>query len=539
MQSRFQLFIRTVLIVLTLTSCGRKSTDPIETVAQPDPKGILYMRLGAEPTILNPILYTDTSSGSIIGLVFNGLLRVNSDLDFEPELAASYNISDGGKRITFYLKKNVFWHDGHPFTAEDVKFTFDTILNPQTNTVRRSDYIIDGKPIQFKISDPHTVEVHLPKPFAPILEALSMGIIPKHLLEHEDINTAPFNHRPIGTGPFKFKTLMTGQYAQVIRNDTYFGDKPKLNEILLKNIPDQNTATIAFEKGEIDDTGLLPKDYERMRHSGKWNVFHYSNLGYTYMGFNLKDPLFSNPTVRAAFSHALNRDAMVANILRGHGQPLHLPSSPSLWAHPPTENRLSFSYDPAKSKALLESAGYRWNPQSGLMEKNGTPLRFTLLTNKGNKIREQAAQIIQQQLKAVGVGVDIQLLEWKSFIKILNDPSGPKKFQAAMLGWSLGIDPDAYSIWHSSQYPKGFNFIGYKNPKVDRLLNEGREELDREKRKIIYHELFNEIGKDVPYLFLFNEDSLVGINKRVFGLSKPGPAGLFNKIENVFVTLTP
>ena len=179
--------------------------------------------------------------------------------------------------------------------------------------------------------------------------------------------------------------------------------------------------------------------------------------------------------------------------------------------------------------------GFKYNEKTRYYEVDDQPIKFTVMTSKGSPTGEKTAQIIQQFLKAVGVQLDIQLMEWKSFLKVINAQETPKEFEAVMLGWSLGVDPDGYSIWHSSQYPKGFNFIGYENGQVDTLLKRGRTEMNKERRKGVYHELFNLIAEDAPYLFLTHSQSLSAINKRVKGLSKPGPAGLFNRIENIYV----
>jgi peptide/nickel transport system substrate-binding protein len=194
-----------------------------------------------------------------------------------------------------------------------------------------------------------------------------------------------------------------------------------------------------------------------------------------------------------------------------------------------------YKYNPIVAKKMLEKAGFTYNSKTQLMEKYGKPFEFTVITNKGNKEREKAAQIIQQYLAQVGIKMNIQLLEWSAFIKILNSPQMPKNFDAVLLGWSLSIDPDMYELWHSSEYPKGFNLGGYKDKRVDELLEKGRTEINREKRKGIYKELYLKIANDQPYYFLYYPESVVGINKRVKGLSKPGPAGVMPNIEKVWV----
>ena len=242
----------------------------------------LNLNLGAEPSFLNPILHSDSASSSVSGLLFNGLMKVNSDLEIEPDLAESYTISKNGLIYTIKLKPSIFFHDGHPLDAEDVVFTFQTILNPKTNTVRRSNYQINGKNIRFESIDSLTVKISLPEPFSPFLTNLTMGILPKHLLENEDINTSDFNRNPIGTGPFKFVDWRPSQYVKLERNDQYFYKKAKVPGILMKIIPDKNTARISLQKGEIDiEGGVQAKDVTLLEKETHLNLYDYYSLGYT------------------------------------------------------------------------------------------------------------------------------------------------------------------------------------------------------------------------------------------------------------------
>ena len=195
-------------------------------------------------------------------------------------------------------------------------------------------------------------------------------------------------------------------------------------------------------------------------------------------------------------------NAIVKGVLKSFGVPANIPSSPVLWSYPDEANIPKFNYDPKKAKDLLRLAGFILNKETNILEKDGVPFSFKIITNKGNKNREKSAQVIQKMLADIGIEVGIQLLEWSSFIKIVNANQSPKEYDAVILGWSLGLDPDGYSIWHSSQYPQGFNFIGYNNPKVDALLEKGRTTIDQNERKSIYKMIYQDIGKDVPYLFL-------------------------------------
>jgi peptide/nickel transport system substrate-binding protein len=298
-----------------------------------DPNGILRFGLGGEVSVLNPILSTDTASSAVEGLIFSGLVKVNEKLEMIPDLAERWAVSRDGKTWVFYLKKNVKWHDGVEFTAEDVKFTFDAILNPKINSVRRSDYIIDGQPIKFRVIDKFTLQAILPKPFAPFLTHTGMGIIPRHLLEGKDINTAEFNRKPVGTGPFKFREWQTGDHVTLVRNPDYYSGNPLLAGVNFKIIPDENSQLVALEAGEIDDAGIPPKDYSRMKAVKGIKVFEYDALLYTYLGFNQANPKFADKRVRQALAYATDKNQLVSLIFRGLASPAYAPSAPISWAY--------------------------------------------------------------------------------------------------------------------------------------------------------------------------------------------------------------
>lgn len=504
----------------------------IPLASQADENGTILFSLGGEPSVLNPVLSLDTSSSAVEGPIFNGLIKFNSSLEAIPDLAERWDISRDGKVWTFYLKKNVFWHDGQPFTSADVKFTFDAILNPKVNSVRRSDYMIDGQPIEFIAQSKYVFQAVLPKPFAPFLTHMAMGIIPEHALAGKDINTAEFNRNPIGTGPFKFVEWHSGDYLKLARNEKYFAGKPMLSQIIYKIIPDENTSLLALESGEIDESGIPAKDLNRMLKVKHLNVFAYDSLLYTYLGLNLDRPIFQDKRVRQALAFATDKNQLISLIFKGMAEPAFCPSAPVSWAY--SDDVEKYPYNMNKAKALLEEAG--WKLADNYYQKDGKPFEFTVLTNQGNKDREKAAVILQQQYKKVGIKMNIRVMEWSSLLKIIDSPRPPKDFDAVIIGWSLGLDPDDYSIWHSSQYPAGFNFIKYVNPEVDRLLEEGRTTMQRDERKKIYARLNRIISEDQPYIFLWYPKVIDGIDRRVGGLSKPGPAGMMVDIEKVFVT---
>jgi peptide/nickel transport system substrate-binding protein len=239
------------------------------------------------------------------------------------------------------------------------------------------------------------------------------------------------------------------------------------------------------------------------------------------MGYNLTNQLFSDVKVRQALSYAINRQSIIDGIMLGLGKPCTGPFSYVSWAYNPKAK--SYNYDPELAKKMLSEEGWKDQNNDGILEKNGKPFRFTILTNQGNTERIRTAEIIQQNLKAVGIDVSIRVMEWQAFLEQIDKRS----FEAIILGWSMGRDPDLYDIWHSSKTKKGeYNFIGYKNTEVDRLLVEGRRTFDVEKRKKIYYRIHEILAEEQPYAFLYVPDALPIVHKRFKGI-EPAPLGIF------------
>ena len=529
MNKKIFLLILFGIFAFTLFACNKTNLKHNLTY------NILKLNLGAEPSLLNPILFTDSPSAEIVGLVFNGLFKVKEDLSMTPDLVANYSISADGKVYTFNLRKDVLWHDGKPFTSDDVLFTFEKLFDSKTNTVRRSDFVINGKPIIFKKIDTYTLKAILPEPFAPFLVNLGLGILPKHLLATEDINTTAFNRRPIGTGPYKFVDWQTNQYVRLTRNNSYYYKIPKIENILFKIIPNENTALIALRKGELDLASIPIREVKRLKNDPKIKIYTYYPLSYSYLGFNLKNTQLKNLKLRQAFAYAIDRNALVKAVLRSFGKAAYITESPYSWAYPDLKTVEKYDYNPEKAKKILRELGYQYNKTSRFFEKDGKVLEFTIITNKGNVDREKTVQIVQQFLSSVGIKVNIQLMEWSSFIKVINEPKDPKNFDLVLLGWSLSIDPDNYGIWYSKEYPRGFNFIGYNNKTIDNLLVKERQEINKLNRKKMFQEIYEILALEVPYYTLYYPEAIVGVNKRVKNLAKPSPLGVLFNIEDIYL----
>ncbi|MEJ2091510.1 MAG: peptide-binding protein [Syntrophobacterales bacterium] len=521
-----------VALLIMFAGCG--SPEAEKEYGGPD-TGPAYGDLLIDASIgdastLIPPLASDAASHEVAALIYNGLVKYDGDLNLVGDLAESWDISPDGLVITFKLRRGVRWQDGAPFTAHDVMFTYRTMVDPKTPTAYGGDYKQVKKA---EVLDDYTFRVTYPKPFAPALGSWTLAILPKHLLAGLDITKSPLARRPVGTGPFIFQEWRAGDKIILSYNPDYFEGRPYLNGYVYLVKPDLATMFLELKAGNIDRMGLTPLQYERQTAYDKFhrlfNKYKYVSFSYTYLGYNLEDPRFADRRVRQALTHAINKREIVDGVLLGLGQEATGPYKPGTWFYNP--DVATFPYDPEKAKALLAEAG--WHPNSqGILEKDGKPFKFTILTNQGNDLRVRTGEIIQRRLREVGIVVKLRTVEWAAFIKEFIDKG---RFEAVLLGWTTGQDPDLYDIWHSSKTKPGeLNFIHYNNPEVDRLLEEGRHTFDREKRRQAYFRFQQIIAEDQPYTFLFVPDALPAVHKRFRGI-KPAPAGINYNLPKWYV----
>jgi peptide/nickel transport system substrate-binding protein len=416
----------------------------------------------------------------------------------------------------------VKWHDGTEFTSEDVLYTYQTVTNPQVPTPYSSNY----GPVQtVEAPDKYTVRVTYKEPYAPALESWAMGIIPKHVLEGKDLASDAVSRNPVGTGPYRLKEWVTGQKIVLDAYDDYFEGRPKIDRIIARIIPDPATTFLELKFGGIDFSAVTPAQYklqvdQSAFFSTYFQKFRYPSFGYTYLGFNLMHPLFSDKAIRQAIAHAINKKEIIAGVLLGYGTPCTGPFPPESWAYNSDVEDIGF--DPVKAAAMLSALGWVKNSQ-GLLEKEGRTFSFTVITNQGNEARMKAAQIMKEQLRSVGIEMKIKVLEWQA---MLHEFIHKKRFEAVLMGWGLSRDPDLYDIWHSSKTKEGeFNFISYKNAEVDRLLIAGRQTFDIGKRKSIYRRIHQILAEEQPTVFLYVPDALTVIHKRFRGIEK-APLGI-------------
>lgn len=461
-------------------------------------------------------------------MVFNGLVKYDKDINLVGDLAESWKIEKEGTEITFFLKKNVYWHDGHPLTAHNVEFTYQKLIDPKVKTPYSGDF---ERIASFEVIDDYTVKVTYREPFSPALSSWGMCIMPKHILENEDLNSTKFSRHPIGTGPYKFKSWKTQEKIELTLNRNYFEGRPYIDRYIWRIIPDQATIFLELQIQGADSAGLSPLQFlrqtDRTFFKKHYRKFRLPSFGYTYLGYNLEDPKFKDKRVRQALNYAVDKEEIIKIVLLGFGRVSCGPFVPESWAY--NEKVKPYSYNPKKAKTLLGQAGFSDTDHDGWLDKDGKIFEFTVITNQGNDARIKTLEIIQRRLKEVGVKVNIKVLEWSVFLSEFVDK---RNFEAVLLGWSLGRDPDNFDIWHSSKIKEGeFNFIGYKNEEVDELLLSARRTFNQEERRGYYQRIQEIIYDEQPYMFLYIPDSLFILHSRFRGI-KPAPIGIgYNFIE--------
>jgi peptide/nickel transport system substrate-binding protein len=525
------------LIVIALFCCKSKTPETVQSDSknesfEPAFGDTLIEGTIGEPSILIPMLAGDSASHSVAGLIFNGLVKYDTDLSVIGDLAESWDISPDGLVITFHLRKGVKWTDGVEFTADDVMFGYQTIINEKTPTAYSEDFKQVKKA---EVIDKYTFRVTYEKPFAPALTSWgNLVILPKHLLEGKDITKTNFGRNPVGLGSYKFSKWTSGQELLLESNKDYFEGRPYIDRYIYRVIPDPATMFLELQAGGIDMMGLTPIQYTKQTDTDffkkNFQKFRYPVFAYTYLGFNLRHPFFQDKRVRQAIAYAIDKSEIVDVVLFGLGSPATGPYVPDTW--PYNSKVKKYEYNPEKAKKLLKEAGWEDTNDDGVLDKEGRNFEFTIFTNLGNNLRKNTATIIQWRLRQVGIKVEIRVLEWSTFI---NEFIDKRRFEAVVLGWSIGIDPDQFDIWHSKKTKeKEFNFVGYNNPEVDELLEKGRRTFDIEERKKAYFRIQEILAEELPYIFLYVPDATPIVHARFRGI-KPAPIGIGYNLPKWYV----
>ena len=478
----------------------------------------LHLATSANPSRLNPILATDSSSSEITGFLFNGLVKYDKDLSsIIGDLAEEFYFEDN-TTLVFKIKKNVKWHDGKKFSAKDVVFTYEVLVSPKISSPYSANFRFVKS---VEALDEFTIRVKYKEPYFKALETWMMGILPQHILKDEqNLMNSPFNSNPIGTGAYKLHRLEHSKNIILKAFDGYFEGKAKIDTISFHVIADPMTRFLMLKSSALDVGSLEPMQYERQLDNNffsKFNVYENISQSYTYLGFNLRLEKFKNPKVREALSLAIDREELVKILFFNHAKVCSGPFLPGTKAF--NENVEAPKQNILKAKALLKESGYDEN----------NPLSFEIATSNSSEIRPYAAQILQHQLKKAGVIVNLRVMEWQAF---LNMVVFPNQFDTVLLGWGLSPTPDPYMFWHSKSDKKGgFNLVGYNNPKMDKMIEESQNIVEEERLSKLWKEMFKIITDENPYLFLYIPNSITTISKEIKNV-KPAIGGIWhNYIE--------
>ncbi|MGL4913690.1 MAG: ABC transporter substrate-binding protein [Romboutsia sp.] len=497
-----KLKIMSLVMILSLMAGCSTSKDDSEkesksAVKSSDEKVLVYG--SGDYTSINPALY---EHGEINSLIFNGITAHDKTNKVVPGLAESWEFDKATNTYTFKLRNDVKWHDGEKFKAEDVKFTLDTIMNPENASEIASNYEDITK---IEVVDETTIKISLKAPNVAMLDYLTIGILPKHLLEGKDIVTDTYNQSPIGTGPFKIGKWDKGQSITLEKNEDYFEKEVGLDKVVFKIVVDAKAKAMQLKSGELDLAQVTPKDMTIFENNKDFNTHIMKTSDYRGIMYNFNTPLFKeNKELANALSYGIDRQAILDSVLLGHGEIAYSPLQFGPYNNSDIEK---FEYNTSKAKEELEKNGWKLGTD-GIYEKNGTKLSFEIVCGEGDQVRIDMANICTQQLKEIGADVKVAVnseIDWENQ-------------DSYLIGWGSPFDPDdhTYKVFGTD---KGSNFNMYSNKKVDELLQKARETDVDEDRVKYYKEFQEEMVKDMPYTFISYIDAIYVGKNNVKGIT--------------------
>jgi len=513
----------------------------------------LNFHLKGSPNTLSPIFTSSLYDSTVVGTLNDALFTWGKDLQIRvnEEVVESFDESEDHTTFILRLRPNLKWHDGHPFTAHDIVYSWQQILDERVPALTFKSGTDEIK--ECVALDDRTVRFVQPEPLATRLWNLVYPIIPRHIFEKHkqefpDLKTGTyynnFARAPVGWGPYRFVDWRDQERIVVERWEEYHGKKPYLKRIVFRIIPDDHVALLSFEKGTVDVVEpVTPQQFaiettrsdsfKRVGVKGWGPEWSYRHIGWNMDGSN---PFFNDRRVRHAMAHAFNLPLIIDKIFFNLETPCHGIFHPDAWMYNPQVKILEYDLD--RAAALLEEAGWNLAPDGWRYKEidgRRIPFQFTLLLPQGRDFYPKVAAIFQADLRKLGVRMDTRLMEWSAFM----EKAQKHEFQATMAAWGTGTDPDTnWNLWRTEEYKTGRNYGGYSNPEVDRLFELGRREFDREKRAAIYQQIHKLIYDDQPSIFISNIPTLAVINKRVRGVQF-SPRGLTGFDPAVFAWWVP
>ncbi len=477
------------------------------------PRDWLVSLMPAEPETLNPFTSHDLYSFRLKEIIFDTLIhRDKATLKFVPMLAKSWEISEDKLTYTFHLRDDATFSDGAPLTARDVKFSFETMMDPAVNAPHLRNYYQDV--VSCEVLDDFTVQFKCIRPYFKHLGELGeIFIIPRHIYEQGDFNSHPNNRRPIGSGPYVFEKWDTNLELVLARNENYWGKKPAIAKRVYKIITNNDAAFQVLQRGDMDLMGMSSETWIKRASTpefeAKFNKLEYYRPSYMYIGYNARRPQFDDKRTRRALTMLLDRESIRNEVFHG----LARTTTGSFFVDGPEYNKdiEPWPFDPDQAKQLLDEAGWVDSDNDGVRDRDGVSLSFEFLLTKDSPSAEKTATVFQEELKRAGIRMTIRQLEWNTFLESVKT----QKFDSCTLGWSLTPDSDPYQIWHSSQCGENSdNSVGFVNAEADEIMEKARLEFDPAKRYEMYQRFHEIIHEEQPVTFLFCLKALVAVDKR-------------------------
>jgi len=476
---------------------------PACSLKEAEESNIITIAIESNPTNLDPRFSMDAVSGKVTRLIFNGLVKRDENMRLISDLAEKWEMTDDVTYL-FHLKKGIKFHNGIELTSKDVQYTYEFILDPATKSPKRGGY---ERIKEIRAPDDYTVIFILKEPFAPFLDNMTLGIVPEHTAKEKG---SDFSSYPVGTGPFIFKEWMQDERVILSANNSYFEGRPNINGVIYKIIPDETIRVLELEKGDIDllMNPITPDILPRFEKNPELKIIKNTGTNYSYIGFNLNDPIFKNLKVRHAIAHAIDRDGICKYILKGLAKKSDGILTAYNWAFEP--DLKNYDYNPELSKKLLDEAGYPVSKETGIRFK------LTFKTSQ-NELRKRIAEVFQEQLRKAGIEMEIRTYEWGTFFSDIKSGN----FQVFSLTWVGISDPDIFHyMFHSSSFPPdGANRVRYSNHEIDSLLEVGRKTLQQEKRKEIYSKIQKTISDELPYINLWHSVNVAVMRKNIEGFT--------------------
>lgn len=487
-----------------------------DEAAGPADGGEWVIAISELPDTLDPHKTGAAVTSTILRNVGDTLIAKNFDGEYVPGVATEWSISEDGLTWTFKIREDIVFHDGTPLDAEAVKFTFDRIINPETNAVSAGSSI--GPMVSTSAPDKYTFEFVLEEPFAPLLQNLSAPVL--SIVSPEAVSTMgdEFGRKPILSGPWMVDEWRTGDRIVLKRNPDYrwapgflHQDGPAHIETLtFQSIIEEASRIAAFEAGETHQTTLAAVDVERISSTEESWIISYLRLGVVFLEFNVTVAPFDDVLVRRAINHAVNKQDVMSAAVEQYGQVAHGFLSPAMFGYWEGIEEYAPAFDVEKARSLLSEAGWADTDGDGILEKDGNKFQFTAL-NLPTDAWNRAAQVVQSQLNGIGIVMEIQQLEFATLL----EQAKTGTHQAEVMGYT-SIDPDIAYLWfHSTQAGTGLNFSHINDPKLDEMILKARSTMDIEDRAAVYEDLQRYVVDLALWVPLWIDEYSIAYNKAI------------------------